>query len=27
MWSNLAGPMVGGLAATGLGWIIGAALT
>lgn len=27
MWSNLAGPMLGGLAATGLGWIIGAALT
>lgn len=27
MWLNLAGPMVTGLAATGLGWIMGGALT
>lgn len=26
MWLNLAGPMLGGLAATGLGWLLGAAL-
>jgi len=26
MWLNLVGPMVGGLAVTGLGWIVGAAL-
>jgi fluoride exporter len=27
MWWNLAGPMVAGLAATGLGWLLGGALT
>jgi fluoride exporter len=27
MWLNLAGPMLAGLAATGLGWIVGAAVT
>jgi CrcB protein len=27
MWLNIAVPMLAGLAATGLGWIIGAALT
>jgi len=26
MWLNLAGPMLGGIAATGLGWLFGAAL-
>lgn len=26
MWLNLAGPMLAGLAATGLGWLLGAAL-
>lgn len=26
MWLNLAGPMLAGLAATGLGWLMGAAL-
>ena len=27
MWLNLVGPMVAGLAAAGLGWIVGAALS
>jgi fluoride exporter len=27
MWLNLAGPMAAGLAATGLGWILGAVVT
>lgn len=26
MWLNLAGPMLGGLAGTGLGWLLGGAL-
>jgi CrcB protein len=26
MWLNLAGPMLGGVAATGLGWLLGGAL-
>jgi CrcB protein len=26
MWANLAGPMLAGLATTGLGWILGAAV-